>query len=403
MSTTLTFRFILFLLTHLLVGQVNAQDTLSDVMVQKLKALNGKIGFVNGLGVSTLKAKTGKWEGEWYIPEISYSYELSIALRLTKHFWMGTGISYEYDRFRSKAFVNSGTGIYYSQGPNGLVPHTYSYTDDYERYSEGAIGYLSFPLNVEYASERKTGIYAKVGVRFSFPVLFESENNRVDNNKRIYQNKVVHPIVDYSRETVFGNYAFGLQINSGKTLGTVGLAYSHGLVRSDKGNPMALRFEVAIQSLLANAADSKKNFQIDILPKKRREYVYLELLGNKLSYSLNFEHSLISRQYFRWNVRLGGAIHNCGEVLDRLGIAGTSFILGETHALELGLNMHFYQNGDIKKDYAYAPTIGYRFEPLGRFFGRVIYTPVYYQALKYYCTFVSCSTHYGAVSIGMHF
>jgi len=384
-----------------------AQDSILKQSSKVYANSKWKMAVVNGLGVSTIKESDGKWEGEWHIPEVSYSTELSFSRKIRSQIWLETGISFEYYRFRSKAYVRSGTGVFYTQGLNGLTPHTYSFTDDFARYSERESEYLSIPLSLEYSSNKRIGIYAKFGMRLSFQVRTSINNRRADNNQPIYGAYDFNPIGNSSKAVLFGSYAFGLQVKSGKTMGLLGLRYNQGFSRKQNGirisHPQALRLEVGVQGYLTKDYSKRKDRSIDVLPSKKREYVYLELLGNKLFYSLNFEHSVVSREWFRWNLRVGGSLHKRGEVFDRLGLTGTSFVIGKMHGLELGFNMQFYQNGDLQKDFAYAPVLGYRFEPEGIFFGRVVYTPVYYNSLKYVCPFPSCSEKYGAVSIGVRF
>ena len=403
MRPNFNMKYLSLLVFSLLVCDLAAQESSAKVVFRDHFASNLKIGFTSGLGVSSQKARSGKWEGEWYVPEISYSYNLSMSRRLKNEFWIGTGVSFNYYRFRSKAFVHSGTGTYYSQGPNGLTPNTYSFTDDFERYSDRVNGYVSIPINLEYSSKNRIGMYAKVGMRLSFPVMNNYSNREAETNNRMYTSNPVHQIGDYSTRTLFGSYSFGLQLKMSQTIGTFGLSYSHGITGSKNGSPMALHFDVGIQTQLSKREINQGRFTPDVIPRNRREYVYIELLGNRLFYSLNFEHSIISKRIFRWNARLGGAVHQRGQILEKLGMVGSSFIIGEKHALEFGLNMQFYERGQLQKDIAFAPMLGYRFEPEGNFFGRVVYTPVSYQSLKFYCSYLNCAEYYGAISIGVRF
>ncbi|MDG1332911.1 MAG: hypothetical protein P8P74_11325 [Crocinitomicaceae bacterium] len=396
-------KYLSLIIFSFVVYAVTAQESSTKVILRDQLAPNYKIVFTSGLGVSTQRARSGKWNGEWYVPEISYSYDLSVSRRLKNHFWIGAGVSYDYYRFRSKVFVHSETGVSYSQGPNGLFPNTYSFTDGFERYSDRVNAYVSVPINVEYSSKNKIGMYAKMGMRLSFPVQNDFNNRKAETNIWINVSDPVHQIGDFSTMTLFGNYSFGLQIKSSTTIGTFGLSYSHRIVGSEKGSPVALRFDVGIQTQLSKGVNSRESIKSDVIPRKRREYVYLEILGNRLFYSLNFEHSIISQRIFRWNARVGGAIHQRGQVREKLGIVGSSFIVGEEHAFEFGLNMQLYERGQFEKDLAFAPMFGYRFEPKGNFFGRVVYTPVAYQSLQYLCSFIGCAEHCGAVSVGMRF
>ncbi len=369
---------------------------------------NWKVGVNASLGVSSSKNNDGKWEGQWSVPDFSFSEELFVSRRLKNDFWISTGVAYDSYSYRSKAFVHSGTSVFYSQGPNGLTANYYSFTDNYERYSYRTNSYISIPLSVEYSSSKKIGLYGRAGIRFSLPFLGEVGNRRTDNNYVVTTSYPVGLVGSSSERTLFGHAAVGLQWRFGKTIGTLGLTYSHGLLgelNGDRPNfPNALRVEVGIQGYLDGKKVDVSNQSEEGSDRKKREYVYLEVSGNRLNYSMNFEHALIAGRQIRWNLRVGGALKNRVELLERLGITGTSVTFGNVHALEVGFNVQFYQQGDNEMDYAYAPTLGYRFEPVkGRFFGRAVYTPVGYQSLKYYCSFMNCAEHYGAVSVGLKF
>lgn len=396
--------FLFLLLSLSLFGQKNS----SKPITTETKEYNWKVGLNAGVGVSSSNNDGGKWDGQWSVPDLSFSEELFVSRRLKNDFWINTGVAYDSYSYRSKAFVHSGTGVYYSQGPNGLTANYYSFTDNYERYSYRTNSYISIPLLVEYSSSKKIGMYGRAGIRFSLPFLGEVGNRRVDNNYVITTNSPVGLVGSSSQRSLFGHAAVGLQCRFGKTIGNLGLTYSHGLLgewNGDRPNfPNALRVEVGIQGYLDGKKVDVSNQREEGSDRKKREYVYLEVSGNRLNYSMNFEHALIAGRQIRWNLRVGGALKNRVESLERLGITGTSVTFGNVHALEVGFNVQFYQQGDNEMDYAYAPTLGYRFEPAdGRFFGRAVYTPVGYQSLKYYCSFMNCAEHYGAVSVGVKF
>lgn len=126
-----------------------AQDALESI-----KPSNWQLSFSSSIGGSTERDKNGSaynWGGD------SYSFDLGLSRRLKNSFWIQSGVSYNTFRFDSDPFVHSGTSTYYSQGPNGLVPHTYNFVDDFERISRQSSGYLSDPVTLDYMSEKIEG------------------------------------------------------------------------------------------------------------------------------------------------------------------------------------------------------------------------------------------------------
>jgi hypothetical protein len=365
-------------------------------------ASNWKLSYHHAIGRSNEKQNSESW----YKKSDSYSFELGVSRRLKKLFWIQSGISYDTYRFQSEPYIHSGTSTYYTQTPTGLVGVSYNFTDDFERISKQSSGYLSLPLSINYMSESKWGFYARAGFKVSFPMFSIDQNLKLPDESYISYYDIQRPIGTEATLSIFSKFSAGFKLKTTNTSFLIGMTYDGGLFRTGGGYlPHALRADMGIHvNLNKRVSENVENSSVS--EKSRRSYLYAQIGGSLLIYSLNYEYSLFGGDKNRLNFRVGVSILD--ERFDiRSGIAPIKFVSGmawnhgKTHVLEVGINFMYDRTygGD---GFHFSPTVAYRFEPANAFFMRVSASYLFFPQESYCETPFDCGLPWPGLSLGVH-
>lgn len=115
-------------------------------------------------------------------------------------------------------------------------------------------------------------------------------------------------------------------------------------------------------------------FAQDIAASQR--FIYAELLGNALAYSINFEQGFLVRQQ-NFGVRLGaGYIPSSGASIVMIPIQ-VNYVWGKKQALEIGMGATLQVRGGNESEIRPSSTLMYRYVSNGGFLFRAGIAPTW--------------------------
>lgn len=412
MKTLHHFSFILFITVSVQFSFAQESGAEDEIKISKWEYY-----LTTGAGISSEINN----DSEWLVPQAAASFGTGFSRKIGEHISLSSGVGIDFYSFKSKPYYYSYTTYSHYHLPNGGIQvNAHHHKEDFLREAKRRSVYFSVPINFEYRGTGTWAPYFNVGAVFSFNIFDQVNQTKTETGEAVYNytyDDNENLAGNFAVSALFSSVGAGVRYKKGKISYRFGLTSNIGLTPFE-GNyyskwrlPHSFKFEVGVRREISGGRYSEfKKQSVDDKRSERINFFYVELPkfihfeGASMLFPVNFERSFVINNVQRVNARFGVALENYKGSYAPNGLRlsyfqfGAGWIYGQVHNLELsvGIGRYFGPSGP---DIAIIPSIGYRFEPKGKFFGRIALAPDFWanEGLNYFHAFVP------TVSLGVHF